>query len=86
MHRILHWGFPCHPALCSAFVGVYYTTAVAAVASAVFARTAMQRGLPMLGLLAIRLAALATRIALRSGSQSAVRHYVVMEVWPRSPY
>ena len=83
MHRVLHWGFPCHPQLCNAFVGVYYTTAIAAVASAVFAKSALQRGLPMLGLLVIRLAALATRISLGSGSPVAVWHYIITEVrWP----
>ena len=86
MHRMMRWGFPCHPSVCNAFVGVYYTTAVAAVAIAVFANSALQRGLPMLCLLVIRLAALATRMAMRSGSPIAVRHYAAMEVGQLAPF
>ena len=80
MHRSLLWGFPCHPRLAAGFTAAYYATALAAVLSAAAASTAVRRGLPMLGLLLVRLGALGTRLALASGSQRAVWHYVAMEV------
>ena len=39
-----------------------------------------QRAVPMAALLGVRLAALAARAALGSGSPAALRHYAAMEV------
>ena len=80
MHRLLAWGFICHPHLAMLFTTLYYSAAAACIMAGVNARTALQRGLPLILLLLVRFAALATRKLLPSGSQEALGHYLVMEV------
>lgn len=41
----------------------------------------VQRALPMLALLGVRAASLLTRAALNSGSQTAIKHFAVLEVF-----
>lgn len=83
MHRLLAWGFICHPRLCTLFTTLYYSMAVACLVAGARARTALRRGLPLGALLLVRFAALATRVVLKSGARSSVGYYALMEVRAR---
>ena len=80
-HMVFWWGFACFPAARHAFAALYYGCGAASVWAALRAGSALGRGLPMLGLLGIRLAGLATRLVLEGGTPSvALQHYFLMEV------
>jgi hypothetical protein len=79
---VLWWGFACFPATRLAFVVSYYTCGVLSVWAALRAQTAVGRGLPMLALLLVRLAAFGTRLALEGWAGApALQHYFAMEVF-----
>ncbi|KAK9815212.1 hypothetical protein WJX72_000048 [[Myrmecia] bisecta] len=76
---VLWWGLYCYPRLRSVFLVSYYCTGAACVLAAVTAKTSLRRAAPMFMLLCIRLAAVAARLALRSGSHAGSLHYLWME-------
>lgn len=80
---VLWWGLWCWPAWRALFCALYYACGVAGVAASLRASSALGRGLPMLGLLAVRLASFAARglLEARSGAglSEALCHYVAME-------
>ena len=79
--QVLWWGFACFPAARLAFVTAYYTCGVVSIWAALRAQTAVGRGLPMLALLLVRLAAFGARLALEGWAGSpALHHYFAMEV------
>ncbi|KAI3437658.1 hypothetical protein D9Q98_000108 [Chlorella vulgaris] len=78
-HMVMWWGLYCHPTMRGIFVLLYYGCGAACVWAALHATTAAGRGVPMLGLLALRLTAFATRAVLEPPSV-ALQHYAVMEV------
>lgn len=80
-HMVLWWGMACFPAARHTFALLYYACGAASVWAALHAKSALGRGLPMLGLLAIRLASHAARLVLEGGAPSpALSHYLWMEV------
>lgn len=76
---VMWWGLYCHPTMRGIFVLLYCGCGAACVWAALHATTAAGRGVPMLGLLALRLTAFATRAVLEPPSV-ALQHYAVMEV------
>ena len=79
--QVLWWGFACFPAAQLAFTCLYYACGALSVAAALKARTAVGRGVPMLALLLVRLAAFGARAALEGAAAGpALRHYFAMEV------
>ena len=80
VHVVLWWGLYCYPKLNAIFLASYYCTAAACVVAATTATTSFKRAAPMFMLLCIRLAAVAARLMLRSGSHAASLHYIWMEV------
>ncbi len=79
--QVLWWGFACFPAARLTFVTLYYACGALSVWAALRAQTAVGRGLPMLALLLVRLAAFGTRLALEGWAGApALRHYFAMEV------
>lgn len=80
MHRLLDWGFPCHPRIATLLTVLYYSSAVGCIIAGLRARTALRRGLPLGLLFLVRFGALLTRKLLHSGAQESLGHYAVMEV------
>lgn len=78
---MLWWGFACFPAARLAVVALYYSCGALSVWAALRAQTAAGRGLPLLALLLVRLAAFGARLALEGWAGApALRHYFAMEV------
>lgn len=81
-HMVLWWGFACFPAARLAFVTAYYTCGVVSIWAALRAQTAVGRGLPMLALLLVRLAAFGARLVLEGWAGTpALHHYFAMELF-----
>jgi predicted membrane channel-forming protein YqfA (hemolysin III family) len=80
VHALLWWGLLCHPTLRAAFMWAYYGTAALCVVVGVTAESRTTRAAPMLLLLCVRLAAVVTRLCIKSGSHTAALHYLAMEV------
>lgn len=79
--QVLWWGFTCFPAARLAVVTLYYSCGALSVWAALRAQTAAGRGLPLLALLLVRLAAFCARLALEGWAGApALRHYFAMEV------
>ena len=79
-YPLLWWGFACAPGFRQGFLAAYYAAATACVVAGLTARSSTERALPMLALVGIRIAAIATRIAVEPGPHTAVWHYAAMEV------
>ncbi|KAK9807384.1 hypothetical protein WJX73_010328 [Symbiochloris irregularis] len=79
MHRLLDWGFPCHPQTATLFTVLYYSSAVGCIIAGLKATTALHRGLPLGMLFLVRLTALLTRKLLNSGAQDSLHAYAIME-------
>lgn len=82
-HMVLWWGLACFPTTRFAFALAYAACGVFSVAATLHARSALQRGLPLLGLLLLRLGVYAARVVLEGGSGAvvgtAMQHYLAME-------
>ncbi|GMH44266.1 hypothetical protein BSKO_12200 [Bryopsis sp. KO-2023] len=73
-------GFACHPRLGKASVALYYLVGALGIVSSLRAKTSKQRGLPLLALLALRIAFLSTRPTLGGASMEAFWVYAAAEV------
>ena len=80
---VLWWGLACFPTTRAAFAAAYYACGFWACFSALRACSALQRGLPLLGLLLLRLGVYLARAVLERSSDGsagvALQHYLAME-------
>lgn len=77
---VFRLGFPCHRSLVSLFIGVYSVVGLCGVSYSLKAKTPMTRGLPLLGLMVIRIGVLITRLLFGSANMEAWWFYLSAEM------
>eukprot|EP00210_Caulerpa_lentillifera_P006232 g5953.t1 len=77
---VFRLGFPCKSTLISTLVGIYFVIGIAGVGFSLKAKTLMTRGLPLLGLMVIRVGVLVSRWFFGSKNIEAWRLYLCAEI------